>query len=87
MLGRRLGLSDADVRRDLEQGRGEAFERTSLYERVLELADQLERRPVPRAVVPNLVLQGPKITRRLTTDWFAHRVEGRYERCLGRLDG
>ena len=86
VLGRRLGLSEADVRRDLEQGKGEAFERTPLYGRVFELADGLVRRPLPRAVVPNLVLQSPKIRRRLTTEWFAHRVEGRYERCLGRLD-
>ena len=43
----------------------------ALYERVFALAERLERRPLPRAVVPRIALQGPKITRKLTTEWFA----------------
>jgi hypothetical protein len=86
VLGQRLGMNDADIRRDLELGRDEAFERTPLYTRVFALADRLDRKPAPRAVVPDIVLQSPKITRRLTTGWFAHRVEGRYRQCLGRLE-
>ena len=27
-------------------------------------------------------LQGPKISRNLTTDWYAHRVDERFARCL-----
>ena len=37
-----------------------------------------------RAAVPRIKLQGPKITRRLTTDWYAHRVDERFQRCLSR---
>lgn len=84
VAGRRLGLSDAEIRRDLERGRDESFERTALYERVFTLADRLGGRRAPRAAVPDIELHSPKITRKLTTDWFAHRVDERYRRCLRR---
>jgi Protein of unknown function (DUF1615) len=83
-LGKRLDLSDAQIRNDLERGEEQGFERTKLYARVFELADVARGRAVPRAMVPRIVLQSPKITRRLTTDWFARRVDERYHRCLAR---
>ena len=49
------------------------------------LADKLIGKPAPRAVLPQIPLHSPKITRNLTTDWFANRVEGRYQTCLQRL--
>ena len=39
---------------------------------------------VPRAVMPRIALDSPKITRKLTTEWFALRVQKRYEQCLAR---
>jgi Protein of unknown function (DUF1615) len=86
-LGKRLGMSNEAIRRALEQDNSAEFERGELYRRVFELADKLERRPVPRAVVPNITLQGPKISRKLTTEWFAKRVEERQRRCLERAAG
>jgi uncharacterized protein DUF1615 len=80
----RLDMTPAQIRNDLERGEGESFERTRLYSRVFELADQKRGRAVPRAVVPRIRLESPKIRRKLTTDWFAHRVEDRYEKCLMR---
>jgi len=38
-------------------------------------------------VLPQIGLHSPKITRKLTTDWFANRVEGRYQTCLRRMAG
>ena len=84
VAGRRLGLSDAEIRRDLEHGRDETCARTSLYERVFALADRVQDSRAPRAAVPDIVLHSPKITRTLTTEWFAHRVDDRYQRCLRR---
>jgi hypothetical protein len=82
-----LGLTDAQVRTALEQGGESEFERTPLYSRVLALADKAPPgRPVPRAIVPRIRLVGPKITRNLTTDWFARRVDDRYRRCLVRAN-
>jgi hypothetical protein len=75
-----VGLSDRQIRRDLERGREHAFEETELYRKVFERADA--HAPAPRAVVPNIRLQSVKITRNLTTEWFARRVDDRYRRCL-----
>jgi len=35
-------------------------------------------------VIPRIDLHSPKITRPLTTEWFARRVDERYQRCLAR---
>ena len=83
-LGSRLGLSEGAIRSALEQDERAEFEKTRLYVRVFELADQVDRKPVPRAVVPKIRLQGPKISRALTTEWFARRVDERYRGCLAR---
>jgi hypothetical protein len=86
-LARRLDLTDADIRRDLELGKGPAFARSRVYARVFALADRLTGAPVPRAVVPQIPLRSPKITRNLTSEWFASRVERRHRTCLGRMRG
>jgi hypothetical protein len=74
------GLGERQIRRDLERGTGHDFEETELYRKVFELADV--REPAPRARVPSIRLQSVKISRNLTTDWFARRVDDRYRRCL-----
>jgi hypothetical protein len=84
VLAQRLELANEDIRRDLERARDADFEQTRLYRRVLSLADGAGGKPVPRAVLPQIQLESPKITRKLTTDWFANRVDGRYQTCLGR---
>ncbi|WP_233258984.1 DUF1615 domain-containing protein [Rubrivivax albus] len=86
-LGDALGMSDRAIRRDLERSRGEDFDRSDLAIKVFALAEQRSGQPQPRAVVPRIVLQSPKITRRLTTEWFARRVDERYRRCLQRASG
>lgn len=83
-LGKRIGVGDTAIRRALEQGDSAGFEETTVYQRVFELAERIERRPLPKAVVPDITLSSPKITRKLTTEWFARRVEERHKRCLAR---
>ena len=84
-LGQRLALSDSAIRHALEQGDKADFDQGRLYAKVFELAEQVERRPLPRAVLPRINLQSPKITRSLTTEWFARRVDERHARCLARI--
>lgn len=79
----RLGLSEHDIDVALEGERSVEFERTGLYQRVFSLADRQNGRKMPRAVVPHIRLHGPKLSRTLSTDWYAHRVDGRFQRCVG----
>lgn len=83
-LAEKLELSNAEIRRDLGRGDEEAFEQTKLYKRVFALADKTQQRPLPRAMAPNIRLKGAKITRNLSTEWFARRVDDRYKQCLKR---
>lgn len=84
-LSARLDLDHDDIRDDLGQGRSVKFEKTRLYERVFEHVDAAERRRMPRAVLPSIRLVSPKITRKLTTEWFATRVQDRHAGCLQRV--
>ena len=83
VLARRIDLTNDDIRRDLARGKGSDFERTKTYVRVFALVDA-PGKPAPRAVLPQIPLSSPKITRPLTTDWFANRVQTRYEACMKR---
>jgi hypothetical protein len=78
-IATRLDMNERDIRHDLELGREQDFEDSRLYERVFELAGS-----APRAMMPNINLKSPKIKRKLTTEWFATRVNGRYDGCLAR---
>jgi hypothetical protein len=81
-LGKRLNMGDGEIHKALEQSRTAEFEQTPLYRGIFDLADRAEARPLPRASIPRIELHGPKIARRLTTDWYAHRVDQRFKRCL-----
>ena len=78
-----LKMSDGAIHEALLEGRTKALETTSLYQRIFALAERRDGHPLPRAMVPRIKIAGPKIKRNLTTDWYAHRVEDRFKRCLG----
>jgi len=83
-LAGRLDMGEHAIHGALEKAKTQDFESTDLYQRVFTLAEQTEKHPLPRAVVPHIELHGPKITRKLTTSWYANRVNARFERCLNR---
>ena len=81
----RLAMSREQIRADLRQGNGAAFAQTALYRSVFAIADRAGGgKPVPRARVPDIALRSPKITRKLTTAWFAERVDARWNQCMVR---
>jgi hypothetical protein len=83
-IATQLQMSDKQIRHDLLEGKGIGFEKTLLWQRTFELADAMEGPPLPHARLPSIRLESPKITRRLTTEWFARRVQQRYQRCIAR---
>jgi len=83
-LGAALGMDERGIRRALEQADQLAFSESPLHQRVFALAESRAGKPLPRAVIPGIRLDSPKITRELTTEWFANRVDGRYRECLQR---
>jgi len=83
-LAGELGMSAAEIRRDLALENSADLESSALYRKVFALADARGGKPVPRAIVPEIELDTLKTTRRLTTRWFAERVATRHRQCLGR---
>ena len=83
-LAARLGLSRAELLRDLRLEKTAQFGQTPLYARVFSLADSAAGSPVSREALPQIDLKSPKIQRKLTTGWFAERVDARHRTCLGR---
>jgi hypothetical protein len=77
-------MSDDAIHAALAEGKTKGFEATALYQRVFALGEQQSQQRLPRAQVPRIKLGGPKIKRSLTTDWYAHRVDCRFNRCLGK---
>ena len=85
-IAAKLDMSRPQIRRDLLQEKSMTFGRSPLYNRVFELAEK-GGRPLARQTLPQIDLKSPKISRKLTTEWFAKRVEGRYKTCLARSSG
>lgn len=84
-LAAQLGLDADQIHRDLARGDREGFEDTSTWRGVFELAARRRPgHPLPQSHVPQIQFRSPKITRQLTTEWFARRVDDRYQRCMTR---
>ena len=77
-----LGMDARTIRKALERSDRVDFDDTPLHARVYAIADARAGKPLPRAMVPAIRLDSPKITRNLTTAWFATRVDARYQRCM-----
>ena len=84
MLSAELDMDERAIRKALERGDRLDFDDTGLYAKVFALAEARARKPLPRAMIPGIKLESPKITRELTTAWFATRVDELYQRCLAR---
>jgi hypothetical protein len=79
-----LGMDAAGIRDALRKGHALAFEDTPLYREIFVIAERRAGGPLARARVPQIDLKSPKITRKLTTAWFADRVNQRWKQCMAR---
>lgn len=73
-----LQMNEAEIQRDLRLEKLASFGKTVLYNRLFALAGKNQ----PKTILPQIDLKSPKIHRKLTTEWFARRVYGRYQGCL-----
>jgi len=85
-IAKQLDMSRPQIRRDLLLEKTSTFGRSPLFNRVFELVEK-GAKPMRRQALPQIDLKSPKISRKLTTEWFAKRVEGRYRTCLARSSG
>ena len=83
-LSAQIDMSHRAIRRDLEKGDKPEFEKSKLWQQVFALADKQAGRRTAREMLPGIRLESPKITRNLTTAWFAQRVNSRYQQCMAR---
>ena len=83
-LSAALAMDERDIRRALQQSDRLDFNNSDLFVQVFALAEKRGGQPLPRALIPGITLDSPKITRELTTAWFATRVNDRYQHCLSR---
>ncbi len=83
LLSPALGMDAREIRRELMRAEGPAFERSVLFTRVFDIAESRRGgQRLPRAAIPDIPLKSPKFTRKITTEWFARRVDERWQRCL-----
>jgi hypothetical protein len=75
------GLTAAQIRRDLLREKTLELEETETY-RAVVAAGRRAGRAAEYARLPELALDSPKLTRPLSTAWFAHAVDRRYQVCL-----
>ncbi|MGL5708764.1 MAG: DUF1615 domain-containing protein [Aeromonas sp.] len=84
-LASRVNMSEQAIRQSLRKGDTAEFAETELYHRIFTLADQQAGKRQPRAILPGIQLKSPKITRNLTTAWFAKRVDDREQACVRKM--
>ncbi len=81
-MSAQLDLSHDAIHAALGHARTAEFAESRLYRQVFAIADARLDHAVPRELLPRINLVGPKLKRKLTTDWYAHRVEQRFQQCL-----
>lgn len=82
-INRILSLSVDTIVSDLTLEKKTDFENTQTWQKVYSIFTQKFGSP-SLAMLPNINLNSPKISRKLTTAWFAETVEKRYNSCLNR---
>jgi len=83
-LSSQLALSNEEIREDLLLEKKAEFSDSKLYNRLFRLAELKTGRVLPREKLPVIQLKSPKITQKLSTAWFANRVNVRYHDCMAR---
>lgn len=77
-------ITPKQIRSDLKDEKENALEETQTYKAVTDLYEKKIGKKKFYAIMPEVVISGPKLSREYNTNWFATRVNGRYETCMRR---
>lgn len=77
-------VTPRQLRSDLKDEKQQDFEKTQTYIAVTKLYKNKTGKDPMYAIMPEVVISGPKLSRDYNTNWYASRVNGRYETCMHR---
>lgn len=77
-------VTPRQIRADLKKEKEKNFEDTATYRAVTKLYQEKTGQAPIYAIMPEVVISGPKLSRDYNTNWFATRVNGRYLSCMQR---
>lgn len=75
-------ISERQIRSDLKKEKTKSFEDTQSYRAISEMFKKKYGRDPSYAIMPQVVISGPKLSRDYNTNWFATRVDKRYQTCM-----
>lgn len=81
------GLTPTQIRGDLLQEKKAEFAQTPTFMRLKQAYADKTRQPLDKvdtAMMPQVVISGPKLSRDYDTNWYASAVNKRYVACVGR---
>lgn len=70
------------IRNDLKGEKSASFEKSATYQYVVNQYQAKTKKTAPYAIMPQVVISGPKLRRDYDTNWYATRVNGRYMQCM-----
>ena len=77
-----MPMTDTQIRSDLKKEKRQNFEDTKTYQTVNELFKKKRGKNPSYAIMPQVVISGPKLSQDYNTNWFATRVDKRYQTCM-----
>ncbi|EPG39595.1 hypothetical protein F907_00901 [Acinetobacter colistiniresistens] len=77
-------VTPRQIRADLKKEKEKKFEDTQTYLAIQKLYQSKTNKEPIYAMMPEVIISGPKLSRDYNTNWFASRVNGRYETCMQR---
>lgn len=77
-------ITPQQLRSDLKTEKTIDFEKTQTYLTLTKLYKDQTGKEMPYAVMPQVIITGPKLSQDYNTNWYATRVNGRFESCMHR---
>ncbi len=75
-------LTARQIRQDLKKEKLYSFEETITYKAVKDLYGKTTGKYPDYAIMPQVVISGPKLSKDYNTNWFATNVNKRYDKCM-----